>query len=187
MKHALRTCALIAAVMGPATLPAQSTERSVSVGVSGGLSLPMGDLGDVANSGYNLTGHLFFKPAALPSVRLRADVSYDRWDYRNIVRSAGAEQTLGFVGNVVYDFPKASSSMLRPYVLGGLGLFRVRTSITRSGGAVGPVDSNLGLQAGGGLSFQLSDFSTFAEARFVNVFGDGGSSRYVPITFGVRF
>lgn len=181
MKHALRTCALIAAVMGPATLRAQSTERSVSVGVSGGLSLPMGDLGDVANSGYNLTGHLFFKPAALQSVRLRADVSFDRWDYKDVVVFEGSTRAIGFVGNVVYDFPTESSSMLRPYALGGLGIFNAKNSETDES------DTNLGLQVGGGLTFQLSGFSTFAEARFVNVFGDGSSSRYVPITFGVRF
>ncbi|MCA2985730.1 outer membrane beta-barrel protein [Gemmatimonas sp.] len=181
MKHALRTCALIAAVMGPATLGAQSTDRSVSVGVSGGLSLPMGDLGDVANSGYNLTGHLFFKPAALQSVRLRADVSVDQWDYKDVVVYKGSTRAIGFVGNVLYDIPTESSSMLRPYVLGGLGIFNTRNPETDQS------DTNLGLQVGGGLTFQLSGFSTFAEARFVNVFSDGRSSRYVPITFGVRF
>ena len=71
--------------------------------------------------------------------------------------------------------------MLRPYALGGLGLFNTRNPETDQS------DTNLGLQVGGGLTFQLSGFSTFAEARFVNVFSDGRSSRYVPITFGVRF
>jgi hypothetical protein len=184
MKHALRTCALIAAVMGPATLSAQSTERSVSVGVSGGLSLPLGDFGRVLNSGYNLTGHLYLKPAALQSVRLRADVSYDRWDLDGFNANT---RSIGFAGNVVYDFPTESASMVKPYVLGGLGLFSLKTTATSSGITNRSGDTNLGLQVGGGLTFQLSGFSTFAEARFVNVFGDGGSSRFVPITFGVRF
>ena len=62
MKRALGACALIAAIAAPAALSAQSSDKTVSFGVSGGLSLPMGDLGDVAKSGYNITGHVFFCP-----------------------------------------------------------------------------------------------------------------------------
>jgi len=182
MKRALRACALIAAIAAPAALSAQTVDKTVSFGVSGGLSLPMGDLGDVASSGYNITGHVFFKPSALQAVRLRADVSFDRWDYKDVVVFDGSTRSLGFVGNVVYDFPmESSTSIMRPYVLGGLGIYNGKNSDTDE------TDTNLGIQFGGGLNFQLSGFSTFAEAKFVNVFGDGGSARYVPVTFGVRF
>ncbi len=184
MKRVLRACALIAASAAPAVLSAQTTDQPVSFGVSGGLSLPMGDLGDVAKSGYNITGHAYFKPASLSSVRLRGDVSFDRFDYE------GADATtrlLGLAGNAIYDFPAPSTSIVRPYLLGGVGLSNTRTSTKAGRIEVAGSDTNLGLQVGGGLTFQLSGFSTFAEAKLVSVFTDGQSTRYIPVTFGVRF
>lgn len=178
MKHALRALALAAAVAAPAALSAQTADKPVTFGVSGGLSLPLGDFGENLNGGFNVTGHVFFKPASLQSIRLRGDVSYDRWDYDNVNANFRA---LGLSGNAIYDFPTASSSIMKPYVLGGLGIYNGRNSRLDDG------DSNLGLQVGGGLTFQLSGFSTFAEAKLVNVLTDGQSTRYFPVTFGVRF
>lgn len=184
MQRTLRACALIAALAAPAALAAQSADKPVSFGVSGGLSLPMGDFGDARNTGYNLTGHVYLKPASLTAVRLRGDVGYDRWDVDGFDAST---RSIALAANAVYDFPAQSTSIVRPYVLGGLGLFSLKTSATSSGITNRSGDTNLGLQVGGGLSFQLSGFSTFAEAKLVNVFTDGESTRYIPVTFGVRF
>jgi opacity protein-like surface antigen len=184
MKRALRAVALLAAIAAPAVLSAQTSERAVGLGVSGGLSLPLGDFGEGLSSGYNITGHLYFKPAALTSLRLRADVGYDRFD---IDGGGGNQRMLSFAGNALYDFPTQSTSLVRPYVLGGLGIYNTKFNADGPSALDDATDTNLGLQVGGGLTFQLSGFSTFAEARFVNVFGDGGSARFVPIVFGVRF
>jgi hypothetical protein len=184
MKRALRACALIATIAAPAALSAQSSDRPVSVGVSGGLSLPLGDFGDVHNSGYSIAGHVYFKPASLKSLRFRGDVAYDRWDIDGFNANT---RSIAVAGNAVYDFPAQSTSIVRPYVLGGLGLFSLKTSATSGGFTNRSGDTNLGVQVGGGLTFQLSGFSTFAEAKLVNVFRDESSTRYVPITFGVRF
>lgn len=77
--------------------------------------------------------------------------------------------------------------MVKPYVLGGLGLYNGKTTADFGSAEISGSDTNLGLQAGAGVAFQLSGFSTFAEARLVNIFSDGNSSRFVPIVFGVRF
>lgn len=185
MTRALRAFGFIAALAVPAALSAQSTNKTVSLGVSGGLSLPMGDFGEGLNSGYNITGHVYFKPASLQAIRLRGDVSFDRW----AVDGAGDanSRALGFTGNVVYDFPTQSTSMVKPYVIGGLGLYNNKSSVNIGGADFSGSDTNLGLQAGAGLTFQLSGFSTFVEGKLVNVFSDGSSARFVPITFGVRF
>ena len=179
MKRAWRVCALLAALAAPMGLTAQSASRPVGLGMSGGLSLPVGDFGEGLDAGYSIAGHLFFKPAALTSLRLRADVSADSWAFDG---TGSTFRTLGVIGNALYDFPtRSSTSISRPYLLGGLGLVHSRD------GEFDVSDTNLGFQVGGGLGFQLSGFSTFAEAKFVNVFGDGGSARSLPITFGVRF
>ncbi len=185
MKRALRAFGLVAALAAPAVLSAQSNNKPVSLGVSGGLSLPMGDFGEPLNSGYNITGHVYFKPASLQAVRLRGDVSFDRWAFDG--SGDNSRRALGVIGNVVYDFPTPSSSMIRPYVIGGVGLFNSKTTVKTSVAEISGSNTNIGLQGGAGLAFQLSGFSTFVEGKIVNVFTDNTNASYVPITFGVRF
>ena len=171
---------LMAALAAPAALSAQaSTDRSLTLGVSGGLSLPTGDFTEGLESGYNLTGHVYLKPATFPSLRFRGDVSFDKWNAE--ANNAGSFRSLGIVANAMYEFPTSGTSIARPYLLGGLGAFNAKASEADDS------DTNIGVQLGGGLNFQLSGFTTFAEAKFVNVFTDGSSLRYIPITFGVRF
>jgi opacity protein-like surface antigen len=184
MKRALRALGLIAAIAAPAALSAQSSDKPISLGVSGGLSLPMGDFGEGLNSGFNVTGHVYFKPASLQSIRLRGDVSFDRFSVDGFDANV---RSLGFTGNAIYDFPTQSSSMVKPYIVGGLGLYNSKFSESVGAFEGSASDTNLGIQAGAGLTFQLSGFSTFAEARLVNIFSDNTSTRFVPIVFGVRF
>ncbi len=187
MTRALRLVGLAAALAAPALVSAQAAaaDKPLSFGVSGGLSMPMGDLGDVANSGFTVGGHVFLKPASMNALRFRGDVAYDKWG----VKDAGGDadlRSLSFVANALYDFP--SQSTIRPYVIGGLGLYNSK-AIINLGQTTGstPSSTDFGLQVGGGLTFKLSGFDTFAEAKFVNVFSDGSSTTWLPITFGVRF
>ena len=78
---------------------------------------------------------------------------------------------------------------IKPYVLGGLGLYNAKASGSFGGIGSGETESrsNIGIQAGGGLEFQLSGFTTFLEAKFVNSFTEGSSTQWVPVTFGIRF
>lgn len=186
MTRALRLVGLAAALAAPALLSAQTAaDKPVSFGVSGGLSMPMGDLGDVANSGYTVGGHVFFKPASISAVRFRGDVAYDKWGVKNAGGNADL-RSLSVVGNALYDFP--SESTIQPYLIGGLGFYSTK-AIYNLGQTTGSTDSNtdVGLQFGGGLTFKLSGFDTFAEAKYVRVFSDPNSTTWLPITFGVRF
>lgn len=173
--------AVAALLMTPAMVSAQSS--AVGFGLSGGLSVPTGDLGDAVDAGYSIAGHVFLKPASMKSLRFRGDVSYSGFDYKNIDASY---RSLGFIGNALLDL--SSSGGVKPYVLGGLGAFNGKAS-TKIGSAavVSTSSTDVGIQIGGGLNFQLSGFSTFLEAKYVNVFTDGNSAGYIPITFGVRF
>jgi hypothetical protein len=81
-------------------------------------------------------------------------------------------------GNLVYKFPSVSIS---PYAIGGAGWYNVGAS----GG--GGSDNFFGWNIGGGILMPLSGFDTFIEARYNYVDGNPGSSKFVPITFGVLF
>ena len=173
--------AVAALMMTPAMVSAQSS--SVGFGLSGGLSIPTGDLGDAVDAGYSIAGHVFLKSSSMKSLRFRGDVSYNGFDYKNIDASY---RSLGFVGNALIDL--STNGGVKPYVLGGLGAFNGKRSTQIGSAAVVSTSStDVGIQIGGGLNFQLSGFSTFLEAKYVNVFTDNNSAGYIPITFGVRF
>ena len=159
--------------------------------------MPMGDLSDAFNSGFNVTGHLGYKPAMFTNLSFRADVGFDRFNAKGEISNTAVTQegtftVIGVSGNAVYSFPQTDASALfRPYILGGLGFYNMKSEVTTTLGTVvsqvESSDSNVGLQAGIGAEFALSGFSTFAEAKFVNVFGDDASTRWIPISFGIRF
>lgn len=184
MKRTLRTLGVLAALALPASLTAQaSSEKAVGFGVSGGLSLPMGDLSDGYEAGYNVTGHVYLKPAALKAFRLRGDVSYDSWSGKS---NGVSGSSLGFMGNAVFDLGGSGSSV-KPYIVGGIGMHNGKSKVRVGSIDVEGSSTDLAIQAGAGLTFQLSGFSTFAEARFVNVFGEDANANWLPIVFGIRF
>lgn len=173
--------AVAALMMTPAMVSAQSS--AVGFGVSGGLSVPTGNLGDDVDAGYSIAGHVFLKPSSMKSLRFRGDVSYDRFSYKSTI--AGDYSSLGFVGNALIDL--TTNGGVKPYVLGGLGAFNGKSSRDAGAVNVSVSSTDVGIQVGGGLNFQLSGFSTFLEAKYVNVFTENNSTGYIPITFGIRF
>jgi opacity protein-like surface antigen len=179
LRHTL-VASLSAALLAIPSLA--SAQRSVSFGVSGGLSAPIGSLGDYANSGYNITGHVFFAPTSTKTLGLRGDVSYDSWDSKG---GGLTLRSLGFTGNGIYHFSDTKGSIFSPYALAGAGAFNLTTRV--SGTNTSASSTDFGAQVGVGVEFQLASFSTFGEVKLVNVFGSGSSSRWFPVTFGVRF
>lgn len=161
--------------------------KSMSFGAMGGLSLPMGNLGDAYDSGYNITGSVYFTPAS--RFMIRGDVGYESFGGQSIGTVASSDlNMLSATGNLI--FPLSSSTAegtMRPYILGGAGIYRASSDIEVLGVKKSSSDTNLGVAFGGGVEFKLAGFSTFAEARFTNVFSDGKSSRWIPLTFGFRF
>jgi hypothetical protein len=221
MKRSLRIFGLASLLALPVAAHAQN-QKSVSFGASGGLSLPMGDLGDAAEAGYSVAGHVYLKPSSMKNLAFRLDVSYDSWgakgvsdlegDFTRSTRSVtGSHSTIGDVsfnrlsassassavadaslsslgvtGNVLFSLGDESAGM-RPYLLAGGGMYRTKATVSILGFEGSSTSTDAGVQAGAGLEFKLAGFSTFLEAKFVNVFGDGDSSTYIPITFGVKF
>ena len=188
------------------------TYSLVKFGFAGGPTFPVGDLGDVAAIGFNMRGIVGLGAPGLP-IALRAELAYHwfplRDDFKESVCSAlGGECTVS--GNVgilsgalsgVYAFPVTTRA--RPYVVGGVGVYRQRLSAditVESGGPSGPVQggpaddsqTRAGLNLGAGFRYDIRRWNVFAEARLVNVFtkdtgSTSGASRFVPVMIGVIF
>jgi len=121
-------------------------------------------------------------------LRLRGDIGYEQFAAKGAAALLDAKlSALSFMGNVVLPIgEEASEGGIRPYVIGGLGFVRTSSELEVLGVSRSVSNTDLGLNVGGGIEFKLSGFTTFAEARFVNVFADENSN-WIPITFGVRF
>jgi hypothetical protein len=173
------TAAALAAA--PAALRAQG---STSILVSGGLSVPVGDLSDLANSGYNVNVGLNFGAPLLP-VGARIEGGLNSFNFKG---GGGDVRMVSGTANAILNLGPTSAA---PYLIGGLGIYNRRFSTTDFfGNTVDDTRNVAGVNIGGGLRFPLGGLSTFLEARYHVMLGntsDGTKYQFIPITFGVAF
>jgi opacity protein-like surface antigen len=174
--------AVASAVGFGAAAPNASAQGSMlsgfQIGASAGVAIPTGDLGDVANTGYNVTLMAGFKPTLIP-LGVRLEAAYNQFGIQN---NDGNVNIPAFTGNLTYTFPSFAFS---PYAIGGAGLYRVNVD-PDPGNSVG--ENKFGFNIGGGIKVPLSrSFETFVEARYNRVTLDNSSFVFIPITVGVLF
>lgn len=169
-----------------------SLTKPFSIGVSGGASIPTGDLSNAYNTGYNVGGHITYGNPTFP-FQLRGDIGYNSFSAKSGVCSSGVDcnaHALGFTGNLVYDFPLPAAP-IRPYLMGGAGVYNVKFTGTSTSGnttiTASTSDNNFGFNLGGGLILPLSGFNAFVEAKYTQVNSGGSNIKFVPLTFGVMF
>jgi hypothetical protein len=173
---AIATIALVAA---PRVSQAQlGLVKPFQIGIAGGAAQPMSDLSDAASIGYNGTVALGISLPFIP-VGLRIDGAYNQFGQKDAVPFK--TRTVSATGNVVWRLPSVGIS---PYLIGGAGLYMV--SVTPDGGDA-VTENKLGYNAGAGINLPLSVFKAFVEARYNHVQMDGGSLKFVPVTFGIMF
>ena len=152
--------------------------KPFSVGVAAGAAVPISDLSNFTNTGYNGTLILGINAPALP-FNFRIDAAYN--DFGNNDNN-GSLHTTSLTGNIVFPLPIAAS--VHPYLIGGLGLYNTGDSDQR--GNYSSSSTNFGFNAGGGVAIPLSGFNAFIEARY-NRISAGQGIQFVPIVFGVTF
>jgi opacity protein-like surface antigen len=182
------------ALLIAATAHAQGTSpsgRPFKLGGQLGASVPMGDFGDGADLGFHLGGLIEYKPASLP-MSLRGELTYHRNGLKDDFFGSdfgsidGNFSQIDFVGNALMPFGDAASTA-RPYVIGGLGLYRLKASAEYEGIDISDTQTKFGLNFGAGLTFNLSGFETFVETRFHSVFAEDSNMNFIPLSFGFKF
>lgn len=180
MRRLLPAVAMAAALAAPVHLAAQATREPASFGLSGGLSLPTGDLKRELSTGYAIAGHLRSRQGTVTALRFRADVSFDRWAFQQ--DASVSYRSVAAIVNAHYSLSTQPNARNTPYLLGGLGVFNDKSS-----GADVSSDTNAGMQVGGGMDLRFSGLATFVEVKYVSVFAEGRNLIRIPLTFGVRF
>jgi hypothetical protein len=208
--------AFVVAALALAAAPARAQLGGVnpfSFGVSGGLSVPTGDFSDAFGTGYNVDAFVGVRVPTLP-VSFRFEGGYQEFGLKGSakdrLRNADIEgdvkaRIISGTANLVYTIAPPAS-VVRPYLIGGAGVYNLRT---RGTGDVGDFleefvgtreesTTRLGLNGGVGVEVPLSGISVFGEARVHTIFtpserdpesGDrvGGRTTIVPIKVGIRF
>lgn len=170
-----------------------STIRPVAIGISGGVSVPTGDMSDAVNVGYNVAGHILVRGGNSP-LQFRADVGYDAFGGKESV-CEGTDcnaSALSATGNLIIAFP-AAATQVRPYLIGGAGLYHMKASATASDQgtsfSASATENDFGFRVGGGINIPLSGLDVFIEAKYtqVQLKDDAGSVKFVPVSVGLMF
>ena len=183
-RFVLSTVIASAAVLAAAAPASAQGYNPFQIGAAGGIAFPTSDLGNTANTGYDIAVMVGYKPQFTP-IGVRAEAAYNQFGSKVF---NGNVNIPSFTGNLVFGLPMG---MLSPYVIGGAGLYRTNVNFN-GGGSAG--ENHFGFNIGGGIKIPLStSFETFVEARYnrVTVNGvngaSGGSLSFIPVTVGVMF
>ena len=172
--------AVLMASIGAAPAVAQGAKFSVG----GGLTLPMGDFGDNLSTGFHGMAAVGFTPANFP-VGIQIDGMYNRLGLDDDDVDGNFRIIQG-TANAVYRFQSSEDTKIRPYIIGGVGLYNGKLSGDDIPDAFQESETDFGINGGAGFDFVAGSVALFVEGRFHNVFTEGESSNFIPITVGVR-
>jgi hypothetical protein len=169
-------------------------QRPIRLVVSGGLTVPAGDLKDLHDSGFHYDGSVIFNIPGLPFA-LRPELSLTTLKFKSNLRQTsvpggipsapeGDTQLLAGIGNI--EVPLAGGL----YVIGGVGAMNLKTTL--AGASSDSSQTNLLISAGAGFRFRLSRIDGFVEGRLGTASYERGKfgyskAQFIPVTFGLVF
>ena len=192
--------ALVVAIAAVAA-PASAQKAGLGFGGSIGANVPNGDFGDGVKTGLVANG---FVGLGTGRFGLRGELFWSRSDLDNAVIRRVGQQVLpsSGVGDVTgnVDLIGASAnlvlpltqSVIRPYLIGGVGVYNRRVS-QDVGGTIEEFrnlrdeQTNVGYNGGLGLAFGGIGPQFFIEARYHSVGTTPEKTRFVPVVVGFTF
>jgi hypothetical protein len=160
-------------------------QRPISIGIAGGVSVPVGDLRDGVGTGWHALGTLALSTLMQP-LGLRLDIAYNHFAFTDEMETTLGEdgsQTVGSATlNATYRLPMTNSP-LSPYLITGLGAYRTECSVGPGCGTTTRYGWNIGL----GTKLYVLGFRSFLEARYHRTDRGDSDVHFFPVTFGVMF
>ena len=179
---AFASLALALALAAPAAAQSGPTEHPSGVsgsaptyyplyGVSGGIVVPAGRLGEDHAAGYGLEGFVEFAVPNQPYA-LRGEGMFQRFALKS--GRTGRDVSLFSIGpTVMYQVQQAPT---QTYLTGGIAIYNASGEGTRPG-----------FNFGGGLGFPLTGFWATAEARMHVMLTEGKPMLTLPLSVGIKF
>ena len=190
-----------AAMMLAAATPAAAQKTGIGFGGSIGANVPNGEFADGVKTGLVANG---FIGLGTGRFGLRGELLWSRSDLDNafirkvgnqVLPSDGVGEVTGnvnMVGASANLVLPLTQSMVRPYVIGGVGVYRRRVS-QDIGGTIDEFQSledtqtDVGYNGGVGLSIGGVGPSFFIEARYHSVGTTPERTKFVPVVVGFSF
>ena len=158
---------------------AAETQAQIGFSIAGGPSFATGDAGDLLDMGYHAKVAASFSLPLLP-IGLEADAMWTQFDYSDI--EDASSRILSGSLNAVINLP---TPVITPYLIGGVGMYNGKDDVP---GLDTESENEVGVNAGVGVRLGLVGLGgVFAEARLHNIFTEGESTRFVPVSLGIRF
>lgn len=171
------TAVAVSMLLGAPALRAQGAEFSLG----GGVAVPLGNFDDVVKMGWQGTAAVSFAPRNLP-VGIQVDGSFGQFGDESPLDIKS--QLVYGTANAVYRFVSSADSKVRPYVVGGGGVYNSKET---GSDALGGSTTKFGINAGAGFDFKAGSAGLFVEGRFHDVFVEGPNLKFFPINLGIRF
>lgn len=170
-----------AALMSATSLVAQG----ITWGLGGGLTLPVSDYSDVDKAGWHANASATFHIPLSP-VGVRIDGLYGQTTHKDIGTTPidGNTKLIGGLANIVWNIPTAAP-MVKPYLLGGGGVYNVKITVPSQ--SIDTSETKFTWDFGAGLTFGAGPARFFVEGRYIVIQESGGSTKFIPVTAGVRF
>ena len=152
----------------------------VTLGVAGGVSLPSGDFGDAASTGWHALGTIGVSTLMQP-LGVRLDVAYNRFaDTGPVLAGEGRGHVAVTSGtlNLTYRLPMTNSPF-SPYIIGGLGGYHASCA----GSLECEGSTHFGWNGGLGVNVAALGLRPFLEARYHST----RDLDFIPLTVGLRF
>lgn len=191
----------VAAMVVAAASPLSAQKAGLGFGASIGANVPNGEFGDGAKTGLVANG---FVGVGTGRFGLRGELFWSRSDLDNafIRRVGNVVLPSEGVGNVTGDVNLVGASanlvlpltqsMVRPYLIGGVGVYHRRVS-QDVGGTIDEFQNlkdeqtDVGYNGGVGLSIGGVGPSFFIEARYHSVATTPDRTKFVPVVIGFSF
>lgn len=167
------------------------SSRPISLVISGGMTLPAGDLGDFHDAGMHFDAALLLNIPGLP-LALRPEFSLTRFKLKDLTvptpgvpPTGDVTQMITAMGNI--ELPL----MMGLYALAGGGLMQLNVPDQSTGGTE-ESSTSFTFDAGAGFRFSLGPARGFIEARVGAASYEAGKfgftkAQFIPVTFGLVF
>lgn len=188
MKRILFLAALVV-LLAPAAWAQAPFVPSFQLGAGGGLSMPMGSIGDGMNNGYNFNASVGY--GITPMFVVGAEIGL--WgnnanDETIAALGSGGDMSMQnwqFTAMSKYKVPVAMHNV---YAKGLAGMYRTSAEVTSILGTFDVADTNFGFGIGGGFEFGgLQNAAIYAEGIYHRISGETEDGQFATFNLGVLF
>lgn len=177
-----RSLAALALVLLVAVVPATAQrEAPIKISLGAGLTMPSGDFNDLYEMGWGGLGAVSYRPPVMPFA-FRADLSLSQ--VKDETPLDLTDRIIYGTANLLYEFD-IQETVLRPYVLGGAGVYNFNPGGDDAEGITS--ETRFGLNVGVGVEVKPGPVGFFAESRLHHVIDPADDVQFVALVAGFRF